>query len=91
MPLAMVVKRNEPFELAYWDESVAPMLHDDVEVFERVDHEVKVDLLGPGEGDGLPDPVAGAVRPGDDRGDGVRDARGRVPAPARRSRSCPKA
>jgi glycosyltransferase involved in cell wall biosynthesis len=45
MPLKMLVKRNEPFELAYWDESVAPKLHDDVEVFERVDHDVKADLL----------------------------------------------
>ena len=45
LPLAMIVKRNEPFELAYWDEIVAPMLTDDVEVYERVTHEVKADLL----------------------------------------------
>ncbi len=44
-PLKMLVKRNEPFELAYWDEMVAPKLHDEVEVFERVSHEFKADLL----------------------------------------------
>jgi glycosyltransferase involved in cell wall biosynthesis len=41
----MLVKRNEPFEIAYWDEAVAPKLHEEVEVFERVSHEVKADLL----------------------------------------------
>jgi glycosyltransferase involved in cell wall biosynthesis len=45
LPLKMLVKRNEPFELAYWDEAVAPKLHDEVEVFERVSHDVKSDLL----------------------------------------------
>jgi glycosyltransferase involved in cell wall biosynthesis len=46
MPLAMVVKKTEPFERVYWDEIVAPLLHDDVEVFEGVTHEFKADLLG---------------------------------------------
>jgi glycosyltransferase involved in cell wall biosynthesis len=41
----MVVKKNEPFERAYWDEMVAPLLHDEVEVYEEVTLEVKVDLL----------------------------------------------
>jgi glycosyltransferase involved in cell wall biosynthesis len=45
LPLAMIVKKSEPFERAYWEEIVAPMLHDEVEVFEAVTHEVKVDLL----------------------------------------------
>src|SRR5205823_1915211 len=44
--LAMVVKRNEPFERAYWDEIVVPMLHDEVEVYQNVTHEDKADLLG---------------------------------------------
>jgi len=26
----MIVKKNEPFELAYWDEMIAPLLHDEV-------------------------------------------------------------
>lgn len=46
LPLAMIVKKSEPFERAYWDEMVAPLLHDEVEVFEAVSHEAKVDLLG---------------------------------------------
>lgn len=46
LPLAMVVKKNEPFERAYWDEIVAPLLHDEVEVYEAIPHERKVDLLG---------------------------------------------
>jgi len=45
MPLKMLVKRNEPFEIAYWDEAVAPKLHDEVDVFERVSHAAKADLL----------------------------------------------
>jgi glycosyltransferase involved in cell wall biosynthesis len=45
LPLAMVVKKNEPFERTYWDEIVAPMLNDEVEVYEAVSHETKVDLL----------------------------------------------
>ena len=45
LPLAMVVKKAEPFERAYWDEHVAPELHDEVEVYEDVSHERKVDLL----------------------------------------------
>jgi glycosyltransferase involved in cell wall biosynthesis len=45
LPLAMVVKKNEPFERTYWDEIVAPNLNDEVEVFEAISHEKKVDLL----------------------------------------------
>jgi glycosyltransferase involved in cell wall biosynthesis len=46
LPLVMIVKKAEPFERAYWDEIVAPMLNDEVEVYEAVSHEVKADLLG---------------------------------------------
>jgi glycosyltransferase involved in cell wall biosynthesis len=46
LPLVMIVKRNEPFELAYWDEIVAPLVTDEVEVLGNVSHETKVDLLG---------------------------------------------
>jgi len=46
LPLAMVIKKNEPFERAYWDEIVAPLLNDEVEVFEAISHEQKTDLLG---------------------------------------------
>jgi glycosyltransferase involved in cell wall biosynthesis len=40
MPLVMIVKKAEPFERAYWDEIVAPMLNDEVEVYEAVPHGV---------------------------------------------------
>ena len=46
LPLAMVIKKNEPFERAYWDEIVAPLLNDEVEVYEAIPHEQKADLLG---------------------------------------------
>jgi glycosyltransferase involved in cell wall biosynthesis len=45
LPLAMVVKKNEPFERTYWDEIVAPLLNDEVEVFEAISNEQKADLL----------------------------------------------
>jgi glycosyltransferase involved in cell wall biosynthesis len=45
LPLAMVVKKNEPFERTYWDEIVAPMLNDEVEVYEAIEHHQKADLL----------------------------------------------
>jgi glycosyltransferase involved in cell wall biosynthesis len=45
LPLAMIVKKDEDFERRYWDEAVAPVLHDEVQVFEHVEHEQKVDLL----------------------------------------------
>jgi glycosyltransferase involved in cell wall biosynthesis len=46
LPLAMVIKKSEPFERAYWDEIVAPLLNDEVEVYEAISHEEKTDLLG---------------------------------------------
>jgi glycosyltransferase involved in cell wall biosynthesis len=46
LPLAMVVKKNEPFERSYWNEIVAPSLNDDVEVYEDIGQELKADLLG---------------------------------------------
>jgi glycosyltransferase involved in cell wall biosynthesis len=45
LPLAMVVKKNEPFERSYWDEIVAPALNDEVVVYEKVSHAQKADLL----------------------------------------------
>ena len=46
LPIKLVLKRNEPPEKAYFEEMVVPLLGDDVEVFENVSHEEKVDLLG---------------------------------------------
>lgn len=46
MPLKMIVKKNEPAEHAYWDESVAPLLGSDIEVYENVSHDEKAAILG---------------------------------------------
>jgi glycosyltransferase involved in cell wall biosynthesis len=45
LPLAMIVKKAEPFERSYWDEMVVPLLTDDVDVYEAVAPDVKADLL----------------------------------------------
>ena len=50
LPLVMIVKKSEPFERSYWQESVVPMLTDEVEVFEGVAHETKVDLISRARG-----------------------------------------
>lgn len=46
LPMKMILKRHEPAERAYFEEAIVPVLGDDVELFESVTHEVKVDLLG---------------------------------------------
>ena len=79
LPLAMVVKKNEPFERAYWDEIVAPLLNDEVEVLRGDLPRAEGRPARARPGDGLPDPVARAVRPRDGGGDGVRHAGRRLP------------
>jgi glycosyltransferase involved in cell wall biosynthesis len=44
--LKMILKRNEPPEQEYFTREVEPLLGPDIEVFENVSHETKVDLLG---------------------------------------------
>lgn len=46
LPLKMIVKCSEPAEQSYWDTVVAPVLGDDIEVFDQPPHELKVDLVG---------------------------------------------
>jgi len=46
LPLKMILKRSEPPERAYFESTVEPLLGHDVELFENVSHEAKVDLLG---------------------------------------------
>jgi len=43
--LKMIVKKTEPFERDYWDRVVAPQLTSDVEVYENLAHDEKVDIL----------------------------------------------
>jgi glycosyltransferase involved in cell wall biosynthesis len=45
-PLKMILKRNEPHELAYFEHEIRPVLGHDLELFADVPHELKVDLLG---------------------------------------------
>lgn len=46
MALKMILKRAEPPEREYFEAEVAPLLGDDVELFENVSHEAKVGMLG---------------------------------------------
>ena len=45
LPLALVVKRSEPMEIAHWDEHVAPRLRGDEEIVFDAPHDQKVDFL----------------------------------------------
>ena len=45
LPMVMLVKKSEPFEVDYWRSDVAPHLTDDIDVRENVPHDVKADLL----------------------------------------------
>src|SRR5437016_2648691 len=46
LALTMIVKRSEPAEWHYWNEVVAPLLHDGVDVIEQPPHALKVALVG---------------------------------------------
>ena len=46
LPLLMLLKRGEPPERAYFEHEIDPMLGSDIELFENVTHEEKVELLG---------------------------------------------
>jgi glycosyltransferase involved in cell wall biosynthesis len=46
LPLLMLLKRGEPAEREYFEHEVAPLLASDVELYENVTHEDKVELLG---------------------------------------------
>jgi glycosyltransferase involved in cell wall biosynthesis len=45
-PLKMILKRGEAPEREYFEHEIEPLLASDVELFENVSHETKVDLLG---------------------------------------------
>jgi glycosyltransferase involved in cell wall biosynthesis len=45
LPLHMILKRGEPPERAYFEREIAPHLGADIELYENVSHETKVDLL----------------------------------------------
>ncbi len=45
LDLKMVIKRNEPAEREYFDQEIAPLVNNQVEVFENIPHSQKVELL----------------------------------------------
>jgi glycosyltransferase involved in cell wall biosynthesis len=46
LPLQMILKRNEPPERAYFEREIEPLLASDIELYENVSHELKVEILG---------------------------------------------
>ena len=65
----------QPVFQSYWDDEVLPRIDGDrIEYLGEADHARKCDLLAGARALLFPDPVGRALRPGDDRGDGVRHA-----------------
>jgi glycosyltransferase involved in cell wall biosynthesis len=46
LPLHMILKRSEPAERAYFQYEIEPLLASDIELYENVSQETKVDMLG---------------------------------------------
>jgi glycosyltransferase involved in cell wall biosynthesis len=46
LPLQMILKRGEAPEREYFEHEIAPLLASDIELYENVSHEDKVDMLG---------------------------------------------
>ena len=46
LPLQMILKRSEPPEREYFEHEIEPLLASDIELFENVSHERKVEMLG---------------------------------------------
>jgi glycosyltransferase involved in cell wall biosynthesis len=46
LPLQMILKRSEPPEREYFESEIEPLLASDIELYENVSHEEKVDMLG---------------------------------------------
>jgi glycosyltransferase involved in cell wall biosynthesis len=46
LPLQMILKRSEPPERAYFEREIEPLLSADIELYENVSHELKVEILG---------------------------------------------
>jgi glycosyltransferase involved in cell wall biosynthesis len=46
LPLRMILKRSEPPEREYFEHEIEPLLASDIELYENVSHDEKVDMLG---------------------------------------------
>ena len=89
MPLKIAAKIY-PEERRYFDETLAPLIAAAgplVEFVGEIGDRERDELLGRARRAAVPDRVARAVRAGDDRGPGLRDAGDRL-APRDRSRRC---
>ena len=79
MPLKIAAKIDKE-DQEYFETEIKPLLDDPrVEFVGEIGEAQKDDFLGNAARAAVPDRLAGAVRAGDDRGDGVRHAGGRVP------------
>ena len=83
----MAAKMREPWEHEYFNVYVKPYLNADLQYLGEVSHAEKLQLLAGARGLLNPDPVARAVRAGDDRGHGLRHAGARPTPKGRRPRS----
>ena len=69
----------QPVFRDYWDQQVRPRIDGtQIEYVGEADLATKNELLSSRAGAAVSDPVGGAVRSGDDRGDGLRHARARI-------------
>ena len=85
LPIKLAGKKRDTLEQEYFDELVAPLLGDDIEYLGEIEPRVEGRAAPERARDALPDRLGGAVRPGHDRVDGLRDAGDRDP-PRRRAR-----
>ena len=83
LPMILAGKMHDVAEREHFQANVEPFLSDDIRYVGEVSHDEKVRLLQRARGDGVPDPVAGAVRPGDGGVDGLWHAGGGDPVRGR--------
>ena len=79
LPLKLAGKVREPKEQEYFAEFIEPHLGNGIEYLGEVNARQEGRAAPERARDALPDRVGGAVRPGDDRVDGLRDAGDRDP------------
>ena len=87
MPIVLAGQAQQAKEEAYFEKEIEPLIDGErVRYIGPVNHEQKNELLRNAAALVFPDPMAGTVRAGDDRGDGMRDARAGAEARERAQR-----
>ena len=79
LPLKIAAK-VDPVDEEYFEREIRPLLTGEIEFVGEIAEEEKDEFLGRRLGAALPHRLAGAVRPGDDRGRRARDAGARLSA-----------